>query len=104
MKAFTKELYDYKIVLKTEKVRELFPLKEKISYPSCKIYKGACSSKKNFIGEIKRNVITSWNDHEYPIKDSEPAKQHFQQPDHDFQWKVLMSSPMNVHSQWNIQL
>ena len=86
MKAFTKEWYDCKTVLRTKIFRELFPLKEKISYPSCKIYKRACSSKKNFIGEIKRNVITGWNDHENPIKDWEPAKQHFEQPDHDFQW------------------
>ena len=77
------------------KQRKLFPLKEKNPYPSCKIYEGVCSCKENYVGETKRNVITRWNEHENPNKDSEPAKHLFQHPDHVFQWKVLMSAPMN---------
>ena len=41
----------------------------------------------NYIGEAKRNVITRWNEHENPSKDSEPAKHLFQHSDHVFQWK-----------------
>ena len=71
------------------------PLKEGNPYPSCKIYEGVCSCKENYIGETKRNVITRWNEHENPNKDSEPAKHFFQHPDHVFQWEVLMSAAMN---------
>ena len=78
LKAFTKEKYDFRIVWKTKKVRQLFPLKEKNSYPLCKTYEGVCSCKKNYIGGTKRNVITRWNEHENPNKDSEPAKHLFQ--------------------------
>ena len=33
-----KNIYDFRIVWKTKKVRQLFPLKDKSSCPSCKIY------------------------------------------------------------------
>ena len=38
LKVFTEEKYDFRIVWKTKKVKQLFPLKEKNPYPSCKIY------------------------------------------------------------------
>ena len=94
LKVFTKQKYDFIIVWKTKKVKQLFPLKEKDPYPSCKICGGLCSCKENYIGDTKRN-ITLWNEHENPYKDSEAAKPLFQHPDHVFQWKVLMSAPMN---------
>ena len=87
LKVFTKEKYDFRIVWKTKKVRQLFPLKEKNPYPSCKIYEGACSCKENYIGENKRNVITCWNEHENPNKDSEPTQHLFQHPDPVFNGK-----------------
>ena len=43
LKVFTKEKYDFRIVWKTKKVRQLLPLKEKNPYLSCKIYEGVCS-------------------------------------------------------------
>ena len=95
MKVFTKENYDFRIVWKTKKVRQLFSLKKKNLYSSCNIYEGVCSCKENYIGETKRNIITRWNEHENPNKDSKPVKHLFQLPDHAFQWKVLMSAPMN---------
>ena len=85
LKAFTKKNYDFRIVWKIKKIIQLFPLKKENPYPSCKIYEGVCFCKKNYIGETKRNVD----------KDSEPVKHLFQHPDHVFQWKVLMSAPMN---------
>ena len=78
LRVFTIEKYDFRIVWKTMKVRQVFPLKEKNPYPSCKIHEGVCSFKQNYIGETKRNVITRWSEHENPNKDSEPAKHLFQ--------------------------
>ena len=49
------------------------------------MYDGFCPCDKNYVGETKRNVITHWNEHENPNKDSEPAKHLFQQHDHFFQ-------------------
>ena len=43
LKVFTKEKYDFRIVWKTKKVRQLLPLKDKNPYLSCKIYEGVCS-------------------------------------------------------------
>ena len=103
LKVFTKEKYDFRIVWKTKKVRQLFPLKEKNPYPSCKIYESVCSFKENCIGETKRNVITCWNEHEKPNKDSEPAKHLFEHPDFVFQGKVLMSAPMNDRKRKNLE-
>ena len=77
-------------------------MKEKNPYPSFKIYEGVCSCKENYTGETKRNVITCWNEHENPNKDSEPAKNLFQHPDHVLQWKVLMSVPMNNRKTKNL--
>ena len=103
LKAFTKEKYNFRIVWKTKKVRRLFPLKQKNPYPSCIIYEGFCSCKENDIGETKRNVITRCNEYENPNKDSEPAKHLFQLTDHVFQWKILMSAPMNNRKRKNLE-
>ena len=83
LKTSTKEKYDFVNALKAKKVRQLSPLKKKNRYP-CKVYEGVCSCKENYIGESKRNSITHWNEHENSNKDSEPAKDLFQYPDHIF--------------------
>ena len=54
---FTKEKYYFRTVWKRKRIWELFPLKEKNPYPSCKIYEGICSCKENYVGETKRDVI-----------------------------------------------
>ena len=94
LNAFTKEKYDFKIVWKINKFRQLVPLKKKNPYPSCKIFEGVCSCKENYIGETKRNVMTRWNDHENQIKDSELAKHLFQY--HVFHWNILMSALISI--------
>ena len=63
LKPFTKEKYEFRVVWKTKKVRQLLLLKEKNPCSSCKIYEGVCSCKENYIGETKRNVFTRWNEH-----------------------------------------
>ena len=78
-------------------------MKEKNPYHSCKIYEGVCSRKENCIGGTKRNVITHWNEHENPNKDSEPAKHLFQHPEHVFQCKGLMSATMNNCKRKNLE-
>ena len=78
-------------------------MKDKNPYSSFKIYEGVCSCKENYTGEAKGNVITRWNEHENPNKDSEPAKNLFQHPDHVLQWKVLMSVPMNNRKRKNLE-
>ena len=86
LNAFTKERFDLIIAWKTKKFEQLFSLKEKNPYHSCKIY----------IGETKRNVTTRWNKHENQAKvHSKQAKQLLQH--HVFQWKVLMSAPMSIY-------
>ena len=47
LKAFTKEKYNFRIVWKTKKVRQLFSLKKKNLYSSCNIYEGVCSCKES---------------------------------------------------------
>ena len=103
LKVFTKEKYNFRIVWKTEKVKQLFPLKEKNPYPSSKIYDEVCSFKENYIRVTKQNVITRWNEHENPNKDSEPAKHLFQHLDHVFQWKVLTPASMNIRKRKNVE-
>ena len=49
------------------------------------------------------NVITRWNEHKNPIRDSEPAKNLFQHPDHVLQWEVLMSAPKNIQKRKNLE-
>ena len=49
---------------------------------------GDCSCMQYYIGETKRNAIIRWNEHENPDKDSEPAKDLPEHPDHVFQRKV----------------
>ena len=51
------------------------------------MYDGVYSCKENYIGESKRNVITCWNEHGNPNKDSEPDKHVFQHPAHFFNGK-----------------
>ena len=80
LKVFTKKKYDFRIVWKTKRVRQLFPLKEEIPYLSWKIYERVCSCKQNDIGETKRNVITRWNKHGDPNKDSKTNQASFSTP------------------------
>ena len=61
LKTFTKEKFDFKIVWKTKKSKQLFPLKEKNPYPSCKICEGVCSCKENYRWDERQcNYLLEW--------------------------------------------
>ena len=79
-------------------------MKEKNASPSCKIHDRVCSWKENYIDETKLNVTYYlFDDHENSNKYSEP-KQHLRHhPDDIFQWKVLMSAPMNNSQRKNLE-
>lgn len=71
---FTNGKYYISINWITKRVKKLFPLKDKNTYPTCKIYHGLCFCKENYIGESKYNMVTRWGEHNNPTDDSEPAK------------------------------
>ena len=54
---------------------------------------------------VKPNEMLSFvgTSRENPNKDSEAAKHLFQHPEHVFQWKVLMSAPMNSRKRKNLE-
>ena len=54
---------------------------------------------------VKLNEMLSFvgMSRENPNKDSEAAKHLFQHPEHVFQWKVLMSAPMNSRKRKNLE-
>ena len=100
---FTKEKFDIRIIWKTKKVRQLFSLKERNPYPSCKIYMGECSCGKTYIGETKRNVHTRWNEHNNPNQSSEPARHIKENIEHEFNWSILMPAPTNIRCRKNLE-
>ena len=96
LQSFVHHKLDIAVKWSTKKIRSLFRLKDKNPHPACKIYEGICSCSANYIGETKRNVETRWNEHENPNKDSEPAKHLRKFPDHKFDWKILLTAPVNA--------
>ena len=81
------------ITWKTTNIRSLFPLKDKIHYKSCVIYKGDCSCGSRDIGETKRNAKVRWNEHNNPTKRSEPSKHLQSNINHCFTWVVILNAP-----------
>ena len=100
---FTDHKYDIRILWKTKKVRQLFPLKDRNPYPSCKIYEGKCVCGASYVGETKRNVHVRWNEHNHPLGKSEPARHLRSNIDHVFDWKVLMSAPTKKGTRRNLE-
>ena len=50
------DLFEIKVKMVREKMRNLFRLQSKNPHPAGAIYDGVCTCKKNYIGETKRNV------------------------------------------------
>ena len=74
-------------------MRSLFHLKDKNDYESCVIYKGHCSCSSRYIGETKRNAEVRWNEHNNPMKSSEPSKHLRSNIIHCFTCDVISNVP-----------
>ena len=99
-KNFISKLYDYaqnkfdfRIKWVTKKVKSLFQLKDRNSYPSCVIFKGVCSCRDDYVGETCRNTTTRSGKHEDIKNDSEPAKHFYENSDHKFTWSIISTAP-----------
>ena len=77
----------------TKKVKSLFSLKDKNSYPVCQIYKRTCVCDETYIGETIRNVNIRWNEREDMGK--EHAKYLRENLNHKFKWETLLQTPKN---------
>ena len=102
-KEFTGNKYDVVIKWVTRKVRSLFPLKDRVSHSSCKIYMGTCSCGEAYVGETKRNVETRWKEHENPKYNTEPGKHLLENPDHEFNWTILSTAAKNDRTRKNLE-
>jgi len=100
---FTNGKYNVIVKWLTRKVQTLFPLKDRMSHVSCKVYMGTCSCGEIYVGETKRNVETRWREHENPKFNSEPAKHLLNYPEHSFDWTVLSSASKNDRTRKNLE-
>ena len=74
----------------TSKIKTLFSLKDRISHVDNVIYKGVCSCRETYLGEMKRYVEVRWAEHEAVQGTSETAKHISKYPKHKFWWRTLM--------------
>ena len=93
---FTNNTFDVRIKWLTQKVKNLFRVKDKSLHQACKIYKGVCSCGESYIGETVRNVEVRWGEHNNPTKVSNPSKHIKDNVDHTFHWSVLARAPTNT--------
>ena len=96
---FTIDTFDVQIKWLTKKVKTLFRIKDKSLHKACKIYKGACSCGESYIRETIRNIEVHWDEHNNPMKKSNPLKQIKDNLDHVFNWSVLANAPKNMFQQ-----
>ena len=85
----------------TKKIKSLFNLKSRNPYPSCKIYEGTCSCGISYIGETKRNTHVRWGEHNNPQGKSEPSQHLYNNPSHQYTWRVLLSASKNTRIRRN---
>ena len=71
---FTNDTFDVRIKWLTKKVKNLFRVKGKSLHQACKIYKGVCSDGESCISENIRIVEIRWDEHNNPMKKSNPSK------------------------------
>ena len=96
---FTIDTFDVQIKWLTKKVKTLFRIKDKSLHKACKIYKGVCSCGESYIRETIRNIEVRWDEHNNPMKKSNPLKQIKDNLDHVFNWSVLANAPKNMFQQ-----
>ena len=74
----------------------MFPIKDKNNYKSCVIHKGVCSCGSRYI-EVR------WNEHNNPMKSSEPSKYLRHNINHCFTWTVISNAPKNAKIRKNLE-
>ena len=96
---FTNNTFDVIIKWLTEKVKNLFRVKDKSLHQTCKIYKGVCSCGESYIGETVRNVEVRWGVHNNPTKVLNSSKRIKDNVDHMFHWSMLARATTNMLQQ-----
>ena len=92
----TNNTFDVRIKWLTQKVKNLFRVKDKSLHQACKIYKGVCSCGESYIGGTIRNVEVRWGEHNNPTRVLNPSKHIKDNVDHTFHWSVLARAPTNT--------
>ena len=69
----------------------------------CVLYKGDCSYGSRYIGETKRDPEVRWNEHNNPMKSSEPSKHLRNTIDHCFTWSIISKVPKNGKAKSNLE-
>ena len=90
---FTEHKFKFIIIWDTRKIRSLFQLKDKVTHKSCVIYEGICSCGDKYVGETKRIAKVRFDEHDNPLKNSEPSKHLKKYHNHTFQWRIITSAP-----------
>ena len=80
----------------TKKVKTFFRVKDKSLHQACKIYKDVCQCGESYIGETIRDVEVRWEEHNNPMKKSNPSKHIKDNLDYVFNWSVLANAPKNI--------
>ena len=90
---FTNDTFDAQIKWLTKKIED------KSLHQACKTYKGISSCGESYIGGTIRNVEVRWEEHNNPMKKSNPSKHLKDNLDHVFNWPVLANAPENMFQQ-----
>ena len=90
---FTNYTFNVRIKWLAKKIKTLI---NKSLHQACKIYKGVCSCGEIYIGKTIRNIEVRWDEHNNPMKKSNPSKYIKDNLDHVFNWLVLANGPKNM--------
>ena len=93
---FASDTFDVRIKWLSKKIKILFRAKDKSLHQVCKIYKGVCSCSESYISETIRNVEVRCDEHNNPMKKSNPSKHIKDNLYHAFNWLVLANTPKNM--------
>ena len=89
---YTNGKVKFNITWATRKLESLFEIKDNAKHLSCIIYQGICSCGRNYIGQTIRNAVTRKDENEQPNGKPEPSKHLKNNPRHNFDWMILLSS------------
>ena len=101
--AFTDNNFQLSVKWITKKIKSLFPLKDKLFHPSCKIYQGVCSCGVSYIGETERNVEVRWGEHNRPFGTTEPSRHIANNVNHVFNWTIVSNAPKEKRFRKNLE-